>query len=221
MASCLAGRALFKHGIFHGCLADKLIRKCISRRNHRGTGRPGSPHLLYQGREGLRPLPGPVWETMSPFRGGSWGDSSAWRQVARFTQPEALTGIPLSTAVRVQVWPKPTVQEGQQVNLTCLVWATHPAQLTYTWYQDGQQRPGARSISLPNVTLTDAASYRCGVGSAGQVPRLSAPVTLDILCESDGMQGGVQGMTRAPQLARTTHPASRWSTGQGALVWGK
>nr|XP_003476459.1 sialoadhesin [Cavia porcellus]XP_023415823.1 sialoadhesin [Cavia porcellus] len=84
-------------------------------------------------------------------------------------------------AVRVQVWPKPTVQEGQQVNLTCLVWATHPAQLTYTWYQDGQQRPGARSISLPNVTLTDAASYRCGVGSAGQVPRLSAPVTLDIL----------------------------------------
>ncbi|XP_047398424.1 sialoadhesin isoform X1 [Sciurus carolinensis] len=84
-------------------------------------------------------------------------------------------------AVSVQVWPKAMVQEGQQVNLTCLVWATNLAQLTYTWYQDGQQRLGARSISLPNVTVTDAASYRCGVGLPGQAPRLSRPATLDIL----------------------------------------
>ncbi|XP_010609300.1 sialoadhesin isoform X4 [Fukomys damarensis] len=84
-------------------------------------------------------------------------------------------------AVSVQVWPKATMQEGQQVNLTCLVWATHLAQLTYTWYQDGQKRQGARSISLPNVTLADAASYRCGVGSPGKAPRFSTPVTLDVL----------------------------------------
>ncbi|XP_027622248.1 sialoadhesin isoform X2 [Tupaia chinensis] len=84
-------------------------------------------------------------------------------------------------AVRVQVWPKATVQEGQLVNLTCLVWTSRPTPLTYTWYQDQQQRPGARSILLPNVTVTDAASYRCGVGPPGQTPHLSSPVTLDVL----------------------------------------
>ncbi|KAM5245845.1 sialoadhesin [Ctenodactylus gundi] len=84
-------------------------------------------------------------------------------------------------AVSVQVWPKAAVQEGQQVNLTCLVWANHPAQLSYMWYQDGQQRLGSRSIFLPNVTATDAASYRCSVGSPGQAPRLSTPVALDVL----------------------------------------
>ncbi|XP_062932438.1 sialoadhesin [Cynocephalus volans] len=84
-------------------------------------------------------------------------------------------------AVSVQVWPKATVQEGQLVNLTCLAWTTRLAQLTYTWYQDGQQRPGARTISLPNVTVSDAASYRCGVGPPGQAPRLSRPVILDVL----------------------------------------
>ncbi|KAM5219820.1 sialoadhesin isoform 2-T2 [Hipposideros larvatus] len=84
-------------------------------------------------------------------------------------------------AVSVQVWPKATVQEGQLVNLTCLVWSTRLAQLTYTWYQDGQQHPGAHSILLPNVTVTDATSYRCGVVTPGQAPRLSTPVILDIL----------------------------------------
>ncbi|XP_006874914.1 PREDICTED: sialoadhesin [Chrysochloris asiatica] len=83
-------------------------------------------------------------------------------------------------AVTVQVWPKATVYEGQLVNLTCLVW-THLTPLNYTWYQDGQQRPGARSILLPNVTVTDAASYRCGVETPGQAPCFSRPVSLDIL----------------------------------------
>ena len=97
----------------------------------------------------------------------------------------------LSPAVSVQVWPKATVQEGQLVNLTCLVWTTHMAQLTYTWYQDGQQRPGAvHSIPLPNVTVMDAASYRCGVLTLGQTLHLSRPVTLDVLCECGWMQGG-------------------------------
>lgn len=89
----------------------------------------------------------------------------------------------LSPAVSVQVWPKATMQEGQPVNLTCLVWTTHLAQVTYTWYQDGQQRPGAHSIYLPNVTVTDAASYHCGVVTPGQAPRFSRPVILDVLCE--------------------------------------
>lgn len=84
-------------------------------------------------------------------------------------------------AVSVQVWPEATVQEGQLVNLTCLVWTTRLDQLTYMWYQDGQQRPGARSILLPSVTVTDAASYRCGVVKPGQAPRLSRPVILDVL----------------------------------------
>ncbi|KAM6163796.1 sialoadhesin [Rhynchocyon petersi] len=83
-------------------------------------------------------------------------------------------------AVSVQVWPEAKVREGQPVNLTCLVW-THLTQLTYTWYQDGQQRPGARSILLPNVTVKDAASYRCGVVTPGQAPHLSRPVSLDVL----------------------------------------
>ncbi|XP_004687063.1 PREDICTED: sialoadhesin [Condylura cristata] len=84
-------------------------------------------------------------------------------------------------AVSLQVWPKATVQEGQLVNLTCLVWTSRPAQLTYVWYQDGQQRPGAHSISLPKVRVVDAASYRCGVVPQGQAPRLSTPVTLEVL----------------------------------------
>ncbi|XP_039719769.1 sialoadhesin isoform X2 [Pteropus medius] len=84
-------------------------------------------------------------------------------------------------AVSVQVWPKDTVQEGQLVNLTCVAWSTRPAQLTYMWYQDGKQRPGAHSIALPNVTVTDAASYHCGVVVPGQALRLSRPVTLDVL----------------------------------------
>nr|XP_023405825.1 sialoadhesin isoform X2 [Loxodonta africana] len=90
-------------------------------------------------------------------------------------------------AVSVQVWPEATVHEGQLVNLTCLVW-THLAHLTYTWYQDGKQRPGARSILLPNVTVTDAASYRCGVGIPGQAPRLSKPVSLDVLYAPRGLR---------------------------------
>ncbi|ELK04002.1 Sialoadhesin [Pteropus alecto] len=84
-------------------------------------------------------------------------------------------------AVSVQVWPKDTVQEGQLVNLTCVAWSARPAQLTYMWYQDGKQRPGAHSIALPNVTVTDAASYHCGVVVPGQALRLSRPVTLDVL----------------------------------------
>uniref|UniRef100_A0A8D0UB21 Sialoadhesin n=1 Tax=Sus scrofa TaxID=9823 RepID=A0A8D0UB21_PIG len=85
-------------------------------------------------------------------------------------------------AMRVQVWPNATVQEGQLVNLTCLVWTTHLAQLTYTWYRDQQQLPGAaHSILLPNVTVTDASSYRCGILIPGQALRLSRPVALDVL----------------------------------------
>ncbi|XP_072656328.1 sialoadhesin isoform X1 [Canis lupus baileyi] len=84
-------------------------------------------------------------------------------------------------AVSVHVWPKAIVQEGQLVNLTCLVWTTNLTQPTYTWYRDGQQRPGALSILLPNVTVMDAASYRCGVVRPGQAPHLSRPVTLDVL----------------------------------------
>uniref|UniRef100_A0A8C0WFA8 Sialoadhesin n=1 Tax=Castor canadensis TaxID=51338 RepID=A0A8C0WFA8_CASCN len=84
-------------------------------------------------------------------------------------------------AVKVYVWPNTTVLEGEQVNLTCRVWTNLPVQFTYSWYQDGQQRPGAHTISLPNVTATDATSYRCGVKLPGQMPRLSRPVTLDVL----------------------------------------
>ncbi|XP_042085691.1 sialoadhesin isoform X2 [Ovis aries] len=96
---------------------------------------------------------------------------------------QALASATFDTqAVSVQVWPKATVQEGQLVNLTCLVWTTHVTQLTYTWYQDGQQRPdAAHSITLPNVTVVDATSYSCGVLIPGQTLHLSRPVTLDVL----------------------------------------
>lgn len=88
------------------------------------------------------------------------------------------------------------------MNLTCLVWTTHLTQLTYTWYQDGQQRPGARSVFLPNVTVTDAASYRCGVVTPGRAPHLSRPVTLDVLCEFGWMQGGATRNDGSPQGSR-------------------
>ncbi|XP_034351829.1 sialoadhesin isoform X2 [Arvicanthis niloticus] len=84
-------------------------------------------------------------------------------------------------AVRVAVWPNATVQEGQQVNLSCSVWSTHQDSLSYTWYKGGQRLLGARSISLPSVTVLDATSYRCGVGLPGHAPHLSRPVTLDVL----------------------------------------
>lgn len=94
--------------------------------------------------------------------------------------------------MRVLTWPNATVQEGQQVNLTCLVWTAKQAPLSYTWYKGGQQLPGARSISLPNVTVIDATSYRCGVGLPGQAPYLSRPVTLDVLCESGWVRAVVE-----------------------------
>ncbi|XP_055977557.1 sialoadhesin [Sorex fumeus] len=84
-------------------------------------------------------------------------------------------------AVSVQVWPRLAVQEGQLVKLTCQVWTSRAARLTYTWYQDGQQRPGARSIVLPNVTVANAASYHCSVATPGQAPRTSTPVALDVI----------------------------------------
>nr|XP_058143441.1 LOW QUALITY PROTEIN: sialoadhesin [Dasypus novemcinctus]XP_058143442.1 LOW QUALITY PROTEIN: sialoadhesin-like [Dasypus novemcinctus] len=83
-------------------------------------------------------------------------------------------------AVHVLVWPEGSVQEGQPVNLTCLVWSDRPALLSLTWYRDGQPRVGGRSLLLPNVSVADAASYSCGAGVPGQAPSLSRPVTLDV-----------------------------------------
>lgn len=91
-------------------------------------------------------------------------------------------------AVRVAVWPNATVQEGQQVNLSCLAWSTHQDSLSYTWYKGGQQLLGVRSISLPSVTVSDATSYRCGVGLPGHTPHLSRPVTLDVLYAPRSLQ---------------------------------
>lgn len=111
---------------------------------------------------------------------------------------ETLTCDPFpSPAVRVTVWPNATVQEGQQVNLTCLVWSSHQASLSYTWYKGGQQLLGASTIFLPNVTVVDATSYRCGVGLPGQAPHLSRPVTLDVLCESGWVWAAVERVTEA------------------------
>lgn len=110
--------------------------------------------------------------------------------------------LSLSPAVSVHVWPKAIVQEGQLVNLTCLVWTTNLTQPTYTWYRDGQQRPGALSILLPNVTVMDAASYRCGVVRPGQAPHLSRPVTLDVLCEFGWMQDRAKRNDSSPQGSR-------------------
>lgn len=133
-----------------------------------------------------------------------------------------------SPAVRVAVWPNATVQEGQQVNLTCLVWSAHQDSLSYTWYKAGQQLLGARSISLPSVTVLDATSYRCGVGLPGHAPHLSRPVTLDVLCESgwvwvvveratgthrdEGMGGpsSMQSKNNRPVVEHWTRDLQRW-----------
>ncbi|XP_028610563.1 sialoadhesin isoform X2 [Grammomys surdaster] len=104
-------------------------------------------------------------------------------------------------AVRVAVWPNATVQEGQQVNLTCLVWSTHQDSLSYTWYKGGQQLLGARSVSLPSVTVLDAASYRCGVGLPGHSPHLSRPVTLDVLYAPRSLRLTYLLETQSRQLA--------------------
>ncbi|XP_077623007.1 sialoadhesin [Crocuta crocuta] len=117
-------------------------------------------------------------------------------------------------AVSVQVWPKAIVQEGQLVNLTCLVWTTNQTQPTYIWYQDGQQRPGAHSILLPNVTVTDAASYLCGVLIPGRAPRLSRPVILDVLYAPRGLRLTYLLESRGGRLALVlctvdSHPAAQ------------
>lgn len=117
--------------------------------------------------------------------GGAWSVSVAELTGLASHSSKSLTcDFLLSPAVRVKAWPNATVHEGQQVNLTCLVWTTHQVPLSYTWYKGGQRLLGASSIFLPNVTVTDATSYRCGVGLPGQAPYLSRPFTLDVLCES-------------------------------------
>ncbi|KAM4841654.1 LOW QUALITY PROTEIN: sialoadhesin [Thomomys bottae] len=83
-------------------------------------------------------------------------------------------------AVNVQVWPNASVQEGKEVALICHVWSNEKAQLTYTWYQDGQECQGAQSAQL-NVTVKNTTSYYCGASLPGQAPRLSRPVTLNVL----------------------------------------
>ncbi|XP_069862966.1 sialoadhesin isoform X2 [Dipodomys merriami] len=83
-------------------------------------------------------------------------------------------------AVSVQVWPNATVQEGKEVALVCHVWTNEEARLTYTWYRDGQECHGAHSSQL-NVTVKNATSYYCGASLPGQAPRLSRPVTLNVL----------------------------------------
>ncbi|XP_048204837.1 sialoadhesin isoform X2 [Perognathus longimembris pacificus] len=83
-------------------------------------------------------------------------------------------------AVNVQVWPNATVQEGKEVALICHVWTNEKTQLTYTWYRDGQECQGAHSAQL-NVTVKNATSYYCGASLPGQAPRLSRPVTLNVL----------------------------------------
>lgn len=132
-----------------------------------------------------------------------------------------------SPAVRVAVWPNATVQEGQQVNLTCLVWSTHQDSLSYTWYKGGQQLLGARSISLPSVTVLDATSYRCGVGLPGHAPHLSRPVTLDVLCEFGWVWAVVERVTETPRARGMGGSPSMQSKNNQQVVehwtsaWGK
>ncbi|XP_027701936.1 sialoadhesin [Vombatus ursinus] len=86
--------------------------------------------------------------------------------------------------VVVQVLPSPTVQEGQAVNLTCVVLAADVTQLNYTWYRNGQWMgggPGSSSIFLPSVSAADATSYRCAVDTHEGGTRLSSPKSLTVL----------------------------------------
>ncbi|XP_020856708.1 sialoadhesin isoform X2 [Phascolarctos cinereus] len=86
--------------------------------------------------------------------------------------------------VVVQVLPLPTVQEGQAVNLTCVVSATDVTQLNYTWYRNGQWvagGPGYSSIFLPNVSAADATSYRCAVDTHEGSTRFSSSKSLTVL----------------------------------------
>lgn len=114
------------------------------------------------------------------------------------------------------------------MNLTCLVWSAHQDLLSYTWYKGGQQLLGPGSLSLPSATVSDATSYRCGVGLPGRAPHLSRPVTLDVLCEFGWMWAvveratethGAQGMeSLLVSGLRTT--SQLWGTGQGTLRGG-
>ncbi|XP_043844995.1 sialoadhesin [Dromiciops gliroides] len=86
--------------------------------------------------------------------------------------------------VVVQALPSLTIQEGQAVNLTCVVSAANFTQLNYTWYQNGQWvagGPGSSSIFLPSVSAADATSYRCAVDTHEAGRRLSSPKSLSVL----------------------------------------
>uniref|UniRef100_A0A5F8GLF4 B-cell receptor CD22 n=1 Tax=Monodelphis domestica TaxID=13616 RepID=A0A5F8GLF4_MONDO len=86
--------------------------------------------------------------------------------------------------VVVRVLPSLTVQEGQAVNLTCVVSAADVSQLNYTWYRDGHWLgggPGSSTIFLPNVSAADATSYRCAVDTPEGGTRLSSPQNLAVL----------------------------------------
>lgn len=97
------------------------------------------------------------------------------------------------------------------MNLSCSVWSTHQDSLSYTWYKGGQQLLGARSISLPSVTVLDATSYRCGVGLPGHASHLSRPVTLDVLCESGWVWAVVERTTETHRDEGMGGPSSMQS----------
>lgn len=216
-----------------GCPVLKANQERHLKRHHSCTGSTFHPFALSQGQGGTwdclgfeelySGLPGSTYE--NSFSRASW---PMWRQWLISCRSKTLTcDFLLSPAVRVIAWPNATVQEGQQVNLTCLVWTNEQAPLSYTWYKGGQRLLGARSISLPNVTVIDATSYRCGVGLSGQAPHLSRPVTLDVLCECGWVWVAVervtkthrdQGMGKLPSVQPKSSTISQLqSTGQGTL----
>ncbi|XP_074847742.1 sialoadhesin [Carettochelys insculpta] len=83
---------------------------------------------------------------------------------------------------RIIATPASEVQEGQGVNLTCLVSSNSSAVPSYSWYRNGQwlSQELANSLVFAPVVSTDAGVYYCKASSNG-TSRSSTPVSLSVL----------------------------------------
>ncbi|XP_056408893.1 sialoadhesin [Hyla sarda] len=87
-----------------------------------------------------------------------------------------------SQTTRIVIWPSSVVQEGEAVNLTCVVATKTVSAATYTWYKNGvmYSEGPVNTLQVTNVISEDRGAYHCSVESQ-QGTKSSQSVILNVL----------------------------------------